>query len=464
MRNIMTIMLMLICVSTLFANEIIGDWHGMLDLSGMKLRLVFHIEADGDGLKATFDSPDQGAFGLPVSKVSYEAPWLELETTSPIIKYSGELKNGVIEGTFNQAGFEAKLDMKREVMEKPVFVRPQEPQKPYPYKVKDLKFKNKQAGIKLAGTLTLPKTKGKHPAVILISGSGPQDRNEELLGHKPFWVIADYLTRQGIAVLRFDDRGVGKSQGDFASATTQDFATDVASAVKYLKSRKDIGKIGLVGHSEGGVIAPMVATQMPEVNFIVLLAGTGVRGDQLLLLQQEAIWKAEDTDEEDIEKSMYVNRNIFAMIMAEQDVTLLQEQIRNFLNKSITDGMINIPEGYTPEDVVTQAVAETTNPWMLYFIRHDPALVLQKVKIPVLALIGTNDLQVPPKENLSGIQAALELAGNKDFKLVELEGLNHLFQTCETGHPSEYARIEETFSPQALEIMSDWIKQKGAMK
>jgi pimeloyl-ACP methyl ester carboxylesterase len=457
MKLILVALALLFCLGSAFGQDITGDWHGMLDLEGFRLRIVFHITTAGDSLSATFDSPDQGAFGLPVNKVSFENPVLTMETTSPPIRYTGELKDGNIIGTFEQAGFEAPLDMKREAMEKPVYNRPQDPKEPFPYKVEEIEFLNASAGIKLAGTLTLPESKGPHTTMILISGSGGQDRNEELLGHKPFWVIADHLTRKGIAVLRFDDRGIGASEGDHSLANSLDFASDVKSAILYLKSRSDIGKIGLIGHSEGGIIAPMVASETPEVELIVLLAGPGIRGDELLLLQEESIWRAEETDEETIEESLYVNRNIFAMIIEESDTGKLSARISEFLVKSVADSLVKIPEGYSAEEVITQAIAETTSPWMLYFIRHDPAPVLETVRCPVLALIGSKDLQVPPKENLEAIGNALQKAGNRKYTLMELEGLNHLFQECETGHPSEYARIEQTFAPSALDVITKWI-------
>lgn len=448
----------------LWAQDITGDWHGLLEVSGIKLRIVVHIKGSGGKLEATFDSPDQGAFGLPVSSVTFKNRALNLEIDAPPITYSGTWKDGTIQGVFRQSGLELPLDLQRDKLQKPVYDRPQEPKKPFPYKVKQVKFRNREAGIKLAGTLTLPAGKGAHPAVILISGSGPQDRNEELMGHKPFLVIADHLTRQGFAVLRFDDRGTGKSGGQFSTATSFDFASDVKSAVSFLKKRKDISQIGLVGHSEGGLIAPLVATETPEVQFIVLLAGPGQRGDQLLLLQEELIWRVDETDEEKIQRSLYINRYIFDLVLRENDTDALQAQMRDFLTKSVADSLIDIPEGYSQEDVTQQYMDQMTNPWMLTFLRHDPAPVLEEVRCPVLALNGSKDLQVPAKVNLEAISAALEKGGNRNCETIELEGLNHLFQECETGHPNEYAAIEQTFSPRALEALSDWLKKQTGLK
>jgi dienelactone hydrolase len=263
----------------------------------------------------------------------------------------GELIDGIIKGVFRQSGYEFPLDLQREEIEKPVYIRPQEPKEPFPYLVEEIVFPNPETGIKLAGTLTLPKQKGPFPAVVLISGSGAQDRNEEIMGHKPFWVIADHLTRNGIAVLRFDDRGHGASEGDFGSATSEDFATDVRSAMDYLKSRKEIGAIGLMGHSEGGIIAPLVAADSPDVNFIVMLAGPGIRGDRLLLSQEEAIWRAEDTEEEEIQRQLLINEGIYDLILAGGDQDSLKVQLTELLERGIADSLITIQEGYTEQEV-----------------------------------------------------------------------------------------------------------------
>lgn len=464
MKSIVLILLIILGIGMLWGQEITGDWHGVLEINGMKIRIVFHIKGSRDKLSATFDSPDQGAFGLPVSSISFVDSVLTMESTTPPLTYIGTLKNNAITGVFEQYGTEFPLNMQREAIKKPTYNRPQEPKMPYPYREKSVKFKNKEAGIKLAGTLTLPKQKGVYPAVILISGSGPQDRNEDILGHKPFMVIADYLTRLGVAVLRYDDRGVGKSGGKFSTATSHDFASDVKSAVKYLQSRKDIGRIGLIGHSEGGLIAPLVAVDMPSVEFIVLLAGTGIRGDKLLLLQEELIWRVDEPDEDKIQKSLYINRNIFDIILNTPDNENLGSKMRKFLEDSIADSLITIPEGYSQEDLIGQYIEAFNNPWMLTFIMHDPAPTLQKVKCAVLAVNGSKDLQVPADINLQAIESALKQGENPNFLIHKFEGLNHLFQECDTGHPKEYAEIEQTFSPKALEAISQWILQQTEHK
>lgn len=465
MKVMVLAMLFVVILSFAWAGVVLGDWHGMLDIEGMKLRIVFHISANQDSLTATFDSPDQGAFGLPVSSVNFANSRLTLTSDSPPMVYVGTVDADSLKGILYQSGLELPLNLGRAQMGKPIYARPQEPVTPFPYIVEELEFENPVPGIKLSATLTLPKGPGKHPGVVLISGSGPQDRNGELVGHKPFWVIADYLTREGIAVLRYDDRGYKSSQGNFATATTHDFASDAASAVKYLKNRPEISNIGLIGHSEGGLIAPMVAVEMPElIDFIIMLAGPGIRGDKLLLLQEELIRRVHEKEEARIQRTLDINRNIFGLILQENDPEVLSSQIRNFLDKSIVEGLIDIPEGYSKEDIISQYIDQMMSPWMLSFLRHDPSPILEKVSCPVLSMIGSNDLQVPARANLDAIDTALKSGGNKHFRVLELPKLNHLFQEAETGHPDEYAKIEQSFAPQVLQIITEWIREQLATK
>ena len=307
----------------------------------------------------------------------------------------------------------------------------------------------------------MPKENGLFPVVILISGSGPQNRDEELLGHKPFLVLSDFLTRNGIAVLRYDDRGTAQSEGDFKAATSADFATDVESAIEYLKTRKEIDKkqIGLIGHSEGGIIAPMVANKSKDVAFIVLLAGTGLPGDQILLSQQRLIGKASGVRDELLQENELINKKAFDVVKKSNSLEQLEDDLTNLLNKFLVDNPItDIPQGMSSDDFVKLQITQVVNPWMQYFIKYDPSLALEKVKCPVLALGGEKDLQVPSKENLEAIKIALAKGGNKKVTIKELPNLNHLFQESITGTPNEYATIEQTFSPIALNEILKWIK------
>lgn len=338
--------------------------------------------------------------------------------------------------------------------------RPQDPGRPYSYISEDVVFKGPDVGITLAGTLTIPAEGTKFPVAILISGSGAQNRNEELAGHRPFLVLADHLTKNGIAVLRYDDRGVGKSTGDFSAATTVDFAADVKSAVDYLKTRTEINKdkIGLIGHSEGGIVAPMVASSSNEVSFIVLLAGPGIQLRKVLVKQQEVISRSMGVSENDIRKVMAINEKTLDMIIQSHD----RETLRNDLIKYAEATYDEIPGKLMPpkmskEKAITMQAYLLSSPWYKNLLTYDPAHALEKVKCPVLALNGEKDLQVSAKENLSGIRDALTRGGNTNVTIKELTGMNHLFQECETGSLTEYEKIEQTFSPLALTEISDWI-------
>ena len=313
MKRIVTFIFIFGSISTIFSQDITGTWNGILKVQGMQLSLVFHINKTENGFSSTMDSPDQKAFGIPVTTTNFENSKLIIAMANPRIEYEGVLgADGNITGTFKQSGQSFPMNLSKEKEEKEIIKRPQEPKKPYSYYTEDVVFENKVENITLAGTLSLPTKEGFFPAVILISGSGAQNRDEELLGHKPFLVIADYLTKNGIAVLRFDDRGTASSKGNFKTATTLDFATDVEAALEFLKTRKEIDqkKIGLIGHSEGGIIAPMVANKSKNVSFIILLAGTGIPGDELLLLQQELIGRASGISDKDLQKSKIRNQKV----------------------------------------------------------------------------------------------------------------------------------------------------------
>ncbi|MEO1010652.1 MAG: alpha/beta fold hydrolase [Bacteroidota bacterium] len=459
MKRILFIVLLFASSPQLLAQNITGDWHGLL--KQIKLRVVFHISETNNGFSSTLDSPDQGATGIPVTSTFFENDSLKITVANLGVTYKAKLVDNSFEGTFLQAGLQLPLKLTRQAIEKPKQNRPQEPEMPYPYYTEEVSFNNENANITLAGTLTLPEQVGKYPAVVLITGSGPQDRNEELAGHKPFLVIADHLTKNGIAVLRYDDRGFGQSTGDFSTATSTDFATDVQSAISYLKTRKEIdqNKIGLVGHSEGGIIAPMVASKSEDINFIVLLAGTGIRGDSLLSMQGRLVEAAMGQSKENMEKSAEIRKEIIDMVMKSEDIPNLRNDLTAYLKTETVVEKIKVllPPGMGMDQFITTQLNFMATPWMVYFLRHDPGKILETVDCAVLALNGEKDVQVPPKENLSAIKTALEKAGNNKFRVEELPGLNHLFQECKTGAPTEYGTIEQTFSPIALSKISDWI-------
>lgn len=339
-------------------------------------------------------------------------------------------------------------------------LHPQEPARPYPYHSEDIEFKNSKTGNLLAGTITLPGKTGVYPAVVLITGSGPQNRDEEVNGgHKPFLVLADHLTKKGLAVLRFDDRGVGKSTGDFSKALSMDFVDDVESAVEYLKTRKEIevGKIGLIGHSEGGTIATIVASRSKDIDFIALLAAPGIRGDSIMLIQIGLVAKTMGLSESEIGRAKTISREAYQIVQntgnaAERNVklaTLAEDAFRDFPKKLM-------PPNITKDEFVNQQVAAVTTPWWIFFLKYDPVSSLAKVTCPVLALNGARDMQVTPKENLTAISNSLRNLNDK-VTAKEMPGLNHFFQECKECTPQEYARLKQTFSPMALDEISTWI-------
>lgn len=458
MKKTVLVLLLTIFAANLYGQEIIGSWYGKLSVPGRDLRLVFNIaQISIDSLSATMDSPDQGAKGIPVTKVQFKDSVLTIEIAPAMIQYSGRLSSdNQIYGTFKQMGASFEMNLSREPIKKAALNRPQEPQAPYDYRSQDLIFDNLIDSVRLAATLTMPKTGHNFPAVVLISGSGAQDRNSEILEHKPFLVIADYLTRNGIAVLRFDDRGTAQSTGDHSKATSQDFARDVQAAVDYLKTRPEINpkKIGLIGHSEGGLIAPMVAAQDKSVDFIVLLAGPGLQGKDILLLQSELISRASGISDSAVIEARKINNSFYDKVFRFSDV----EQLKNELRTQVAELSRDMPSEQS--QVMEAQVLQLAQPWMRFFITYDPIPTLEKVTCAVLAVNGEKDLQVPAKENLSTIKAALKRSSNEHYTIHTFPGLNHLFQQSVTGLPSEYLKIEQTFAPEALEYITNWIKKQ----
>jgi fermentation-respiration switch protein FrsA (DUF1100 family) len=466
MRNLRCIILIIFISLQTFAQQtdMTGIWTGKLSLpNSLELTIVFNLSKDDSGkYTSTLDSPDQGAMGIPTESTLINGDSILIKI--PVIQgfYSGKIfyDKMKIDGKWSQGGMSLDLTVKK-VEKLEGRNRPQEPKEPFPYNSEEVLFENEVDGVVLAGTLTFPKEGNNFPAVVMISGSGGQDRNEELLGHKPFLVISDYLTQNGIAVLRFDDRGIAQSTGDHSKATSEDFAKDVLSAVEFLKERKEIDKtkIGLIGHSEGGMIAPLVAVQSNDIAFMVMMAGLGIPGDSILYLQGELIQRAEGMGEEEIQRSVKTQREIFSIVKnSNDDEKLVADLKEKFYAEYSTMTEEEKTKLGDPEVYLNMQIKTITSPWFKYFLRFDPAPVLEKVKCPVLAINGEKDLQVPPKENLSAIETTLKKGGNNNFEVKMLPGLNHLFQTSTTGAISEYGKIEETISPTALQTMLDWIK------
>lgn len=440
--------------------SVAGVWQGTLKLGKAEVRLILELKPKGEGFAGLMDSPDQGVFGLPIDGADVKDGTFTMSMKKLGASFEGKLDGAgnQIVGTWKQ-GVQLPLTFER-LDKKPEYARPQDPKKPYPYKEEEVVYENAKAKIKLAATLTIPEGKGPFPAVLLLTGSGPQDRNESLLGHRPFLVLADYLTRKGIAVLRADDRGVGKSTGQFLGATTADFVDDALAGVAFLKTRAEINpkKIGLVGHSEGGLVAPLAAVASPDVAFIVLLAGPGLPGDEIIMQQVVRALKARGATKEFQEWSVSLQRRLMDTLKQEGDDEAAHKRMQAVLKEYLAK--LPAEEAKKVEESVNAQLARQHLAWTRYFLRLDPRLALKKVQVPVLAICGELDVQVLARDNLPEIDKALKEGGNKDYTVKEFAGLNHLFQTAKTGAVAEYGMIQETLAPVVLEFVSDWILKR----
>lgn len=449
----------------------VGAWLGSLDVPGadVTLRLRFDVTRDGDGLAATLHSIDQGNAEIVVETVEADGSKLTMTMPSVGASFEGTLSEDgeAIDGTFTQMGAPMPLRLERMSEDEVAAAarRPQDPEEPFPYLAEEVTYPNPEGGHVLAGAFTRPRDGGPFPAVILISGSGPQDRDEALLGHRPFLVLSDHLTRRGIAVLRFDDRGVGKSTGDFAAATSEDFASDVLAGVAYLLGRDDVDpdRIGLAGHSEGGLIAPMAAVASDDIAYIVLMAGPGVNGERILYAQTELIGRAAGMSEAQLAATRKLQSELFAVLKTNDDpessAPEMEALVRAHLEKATPEerAQAGVADSASFERAVATEVRQINSPWFRYFLVHEPAEFLERVTVPVLAVAGGKDLQVPADENLTEIAAALKRGGNTAWRTHLLPDHNHLFQRAETGAPSEYATIDETWSVESMELIADWV-------
>ena len=410
------------------------------------------------------DSPDQNAKGIPVDSVSYADKSLYIGIKKLGASYTGEYDSNTntFKGSFTQMGFKIPLSLTKSIPEKEQVNRPQEPKAPFPYAQKEVFFTNGKDSVELAGTLTIPNGKGPFPAVVLVSGSGPQNRDEELLGHKPFLVIADYLTRNGIAVLRYDDRGVGKSSGKFSTSTTNDFANDASAAISYLGTQQNINsrRIGIIGHSEGGIIAYIEAARNKKVAFIISLAGPTIPGDEILMQQSALIAKAAGSSDEAIASAAKINRTIYDIVIKEKDITKMRQDVEAAIEKSISQKSNGTISSEQKATMARQQAAQITSPWFVNFLRYDPRVAISKIKVPLLFLVGEKDYQVPAKSNISSLKEVVAANKMKNITIKEIPGANHLFQKCQSCTVSEYGKLEETFNPEVLLLMVEWINQR----
>ncbi len=460
MSNPFKFLLPLILIPTIFLTAQSKDQilSGVLQVGGKPIELIFILNEN----KNILDVPAQFAFGIELTTAEFKDDSLFITIEMMAMKYSGKIYGAIdsVSGIYTQGGGSMPLTLFPKKEYKQV-TRTQKISPPYPYFTKDVIFKNEEANIEFAGTITAPDTIGKYPAVILITGSGPQDRDESLMGHKPFLVIADWLTRNGIVVLRYDDRGVGKSKGNFKTGTTMDFAGDASSALNHLATYNfvDKEKLGAIGHSEGGVIAPIVAVNNPKTKFIINLAGTGVIGRDIIIEQSELLAKADSTvNEEHLKMYLDLVTQILDGIIAKPDIAAKQidsiyTSYMNSLSPEQKESIANV------EQFSKKGLFSLATPWFIQFLSLNPSEWLEKVKVPVLALWGSKDLQVAPAQNRKPVENALTKAGVY-YEIEVFDSMNHLFQKVATGGISEYAITPTTIEPEVLQRMVEFIKKR----
>lgn len=432
-----------------------GTWSGTLQVQGSKLRLVFHLQPTAEGWQATMDSPDQGVRGIPIDSLQVSAMGVTLQVTPLKARFEGAmLSSELLMGTFSQQGFQAPLMLKRGEPERPR--RPQEPQKPYPYAEQELTFASREAGITLSGTLTIPEGAGPHPAVILVTGSGTQNRDEEIMGHKPFLVLSDRLTRAGYVVFRYDDRGYGASKEEaaqWAHTTTHHLMLDALGAFDALQHhpKVDPARIVIGGHSEGGTIAVMAATTEPRVAGVVSLAGMMTSGAELLATQNRALMLAQGLPTEVVEGYVRALERLYATWQKESP-----EAVTADMDRLVAEITVGEPLPTPLVENLKQVAAGAQNPWLYYFVRLDPLAHIEQLgERPLWAANGTKDLQVDAEQNLG----RLEKLGRSSVVTRRFEGLNHLFQPCERGVVAEYGQIEITCSEEMMQALIGWLDQ-----
>ncbi len=440
------------------AASVAGPWSGHISLPPGPLNIALTLTTDTSGSwSGTIDIPAQGARGVALANITVDgrAVSFAMAGLPGDPRFSGTIDDDgrTVTGTFTQGGGSFPFELRR-------LLRPQEPKPPFPYRADEVSYRNDAAGISIAGTLTVPQGAGPFPAVLLITGSGAQDRDSTIVGHKPFLLWADTLTRQGMAVLRVDDRGVGGTGRGSAQPTTLDFAGDVRAGLTFLATRPEIDstRLGLVGHSEGANIAAIVAADDPRVRFIVMLGGYGVRGDEVLMQQVEALTMAQGVPRPVIDWDLAMRRRVYDQILAETDGQP-DQAARQALVDSIPP-VPGVPDASLARQTATQLLSGVSLPWWRFTLAHDMGATLRRVKVPVLALIGELDLQVLAGPNVPAIRAALEAAGNTDATVRAMPGLNHLFQTAKTGSNTEYEQIEETIAPAVLALVGEWVGER----
>ncbi len=443
-------------------DRVTGRWMGVLDAGTARLRLIFVITLNNEGLlRATMQSPDQGPAIFPISDVTFADNTLAINAESFNARFKGKLEDdSTIEGNWTQGEVTLPLRLVRSEEAEHRPERPQDTQPPFPYQVREVNFKNDNDGITLYGTLTIPEGSGPFPAVVLASGSGAHTRDQVVMGHRYFAVLADQLTRRGIAVLRYDERGVGESEGNHSSATTVDLASDLDAALDFLISvyETSIYQIGILGHSEGSLKGAIAASRRDDLAWIVSLAGPGVPGEELLHRQTEDINRAIGVSEEDIELTRSINERIYRVLRLRRNNRRAEDRVMSVYARELRRA--GIPENNIEERVQSLRLSFNAShyTWFRHFLRLDPARFWTRVDIPVLLVFGEKDLQVNAEINSKALEDALELGRNPNFRTIVYRGKNHLFQNAETGLPGEYGLIVETIDTNVVNDIAEWIK------
>ncbi|MDX1393304.1 MAG: alpha/beta fold hydrolase [Gemmatimonadota bacterium] len=455
----------------LYAQEtgVEGRWTGGLSILGQDLGFSVEFERSEGDLRARIDIPTQGALGLALRRVSETGASVhfELPAGPGLAVWDGERAGDVIEGTFTQAGAEGTFRVMRDDAAGAGAPPEDPPDEDVPYRQQELAFDN--GDVHLEGTLTLPEDGGPFPAVVMVTGSGAQNRDEELFGFRPFRIIADHLTRRGVAVYRYDDRGVGNSTGNVGLSTTSDFADDVLAAIAMLSAHEEIddGRIGIVGHSEGGVVAPLAASRSGSVAFVVLIAPTSVPGADVIFEQGAEIARTAGQSEAQIANGQALQRRIFEAVADGEDLAALRGELDTVIRAQLAASPEAQRAAITDVDAfvdaqLDQQLAAVASPWFRFFLTYDPAPALRRTTVPVLAIFGERDLQVTPSQNRGPLAEAL--GANPDVTIETLPGANHLFQTATTGSPAEYATLPKEFVPGFLDLISSWIVDRAGAR
>lgn len=452
MKALFTLILGLSLTLTSYSQEIVGDWMGTVNFQGTTLDFAFHIQEENSALATTMDIPSQGLMAGKAATTTFTNDTLIATFPDFNIIYKGAFKDNSFTGNIIQNNFPVTLNLERGVI---TLNRPQQPKAPFNYTTKELVFKNKEDDIELAGTLTLPNGIENPPVAIIISGSGPQNRDGDMFGHQLYYVLADYLTTQGIAVFRYDERGVGQSTGTFKTAGIAEFTRDATAALEYLKKRSYLkeSKFGLIGHSIGGIIAPQMAASNDDVDFTVMLAGPGVDGDQLMLSQKAALERLLNVPEAQITQGQELLSIAYDVIINATDDT-------NDLKNEVNAVLLNKLGPNVPVQQVESITNQITTPEIISLLRAKPSTYLKEINTPILAINGKKDFQVPYEENLEAIKQAFAAGNNEKTRTVAFDDLNHLFQESTTGALTEYSEIEQTIAPKVLAFVTKWIKEQ----